>query len=264
MVLADKVFELRETWRFLDLGIIDPPTSGAVGEVILLARSKKAVPDTLFLYQRDPPACSIGYFQAVENVVDVEECKRLNVDICRRITGGGAIYSDMENLTYNIVVSEDNKKIPQDILKSYEVLCRGVVESLKMLGLDASFKPVNDILVDGRKISGSSQTRRKNVVLHHGTLLVKTDIKTMSKVLRVSKEKMSDKTAKSIEERVINLEAALKKKPDIEMIKNLLKRGFEKALDIELIPGELSDYEKQLTDKFKREKYSTREWNFRR
>lgn len=216
-----------EKWRFLDLGIIDPPTSGAVGEAILLARSKKLVPDTLFLYQRDPPACSIGYFQAVENVVDVGECGKLGVDICRRITGGGAVYSDKENLTYNIVVNENNKKIPKDILKSYEVLCRGLVESLKMLGLDAGFKPVNDVLVDGRKISGSSQTRRKNVVLHHGTLLVKTDIKTMSKVLKVSKEKMSDKIAKSIEERVINLEMALKKKPDIGVIKNFLKKGFE-------------------------------------
>lgn len=258
------MFELRETWRFLDLGIIDPPTSSAVGEAILLARSKKIVPDTLFLYQRDPPACSIGYFQAVENVVDVEECRRLGIDISRRITGGGAIYSDKENLTYNIVVSENNKKISKDILKSYEVLCRGVVESLKMLGLDARFKPVNDILVDGRKISGSSQTRRKKVVLHHGTLLVKTDIKTMSKVLKVSKEKMSDKIAKSIEERVINLETALKKKPNIELIKNFLKKGLEKALDIELVPGELSEYEKQLIDKLIREKYSTREWNFRR
>ncbi len=258
------MFELRETWRFLDLGIIDPPTSGAVGEAILLARSKKIVPDTLFLYQRDPPACSIGYFQAVENVVDVEECRRLGIDISRRITGGGAIYSDKENLTYNIVVSENNKKISKDILKSYEVLCRGVVESLKMLGLDARFKPVNDILVDGRKISGSSQTRRNKVVLHHGTLLVKTDIKTMSKVLKVSKEKMSDKIAKSIEERVINLETALKKKPNIELIKNFLKKGLEKALDIELVPGELSEYEKQLIDKLIREKYSTREWNFRR
>ncbi|MEM2144200.1 MAG: biotin/lipoate A/B protein ligase family protein [Candidatus Jordarchaeaceae archaeon] len=255
---------MKETWRFLDLGIVDPPTSGAVGEAILLARSENVVPDTLFLYQRDPPACSIGYFQAVENVVNVEECQRLGVDICRRITGGGAIYSDAENLTFNIVVSENNKKIPKDILKSYEVLCSGVVESLKMLGLDASFKPVNDILVNGRKISGSSQTRRKNVVLHHGTLLIKTDIKTMSRVLKVSKEKMSDKTAKTIEERVINLEEALKKKPDIEMIKNLLKKGFEKTLDIELTPGKLSEYEEELTNKLIIEKYSTREWNFRR
>ncbi|MGQ9722146.1 MAG: lipoate--protein ligase family protein [Candidatus Jordarchaeum sp.] len=255
---------MREEWRFLDLEVIDPPTSGAVGEAILLARSKNMVTDTLFLYQRDPPACSIGYFQAVENVVDVEECKKLGIDISRRITGGGAIYSDKQNLTYNIVVSEDNKKIPRDILKSYEVLCRGVVEGLKMLKLDAIFKPVNDILIDGRKISGSSQTRRKKVVLHHGTLLVKTDIETMANVLKVSKEKMSDKVAKSIEERVINLETALKEKPKIEMIKDILRKGFEKALDIELVPGKLTEYEKQLTNKLIREKYATRKWNFRR
>ena len=258
------MFELEETWRFLDLGIIDPPTSGAVGEAILLARSEKIVPDTLFLYQRDPPACSIGYFQSVENVVDVEECKKLGVDICRRITGGGAIYSDKENLTYNIVVSENNKKVPKDVVKSYEVLCQGVVESLKMLGLEAEFKPVNDILVNGKKISGSSQTRRKSVILHHGTLLIKTDIKTMARVLKVSKEKMSDKIAKSIEERVTNLEIALKKKPDIKIIKDSLKKGFEKALNIKLVPGELSEYEKQLTKKLIKEKYATREWNFRR
>ena len=102
------------------------------------------------------------------------------------------------------------------------------------------------------------------MVLHHGTLLIKTDIKTMSKVLKVSKEKMSDKVAKSIEERVINLETALKKKPDIEAIKNILKKGFEKALDIELVSGELTEYEKKLTRKLVTEKYSTREWNFLR
>ncbi len=253
-----------EVWRYIDFDLVDPPTSGALAEAMLIARSEGKCPDTLFLYRRKPPAVSIGYFQAVKNTVDLEACRELGIEVSRRITGGGAIYSDENGIIYSIVVSEDNPKIPKNILESYEVLCRGLVEALKMLGLEAVFQPVNDVLVGGRKISGSSQTRRRGVVLHHGTLLVKADIETMKRVLKIPQEKLSDKEAKSLEERVTSLEQILGRSLSMEEVKEAVKRGFEKALGIKLKEGELTLYEKELVKRLIKEKYSRDEWNLKR
>ncbi len=93
--------------------------------------------------------------------------------------------------------------MPDDIIKSYELICGGIVDALRVLGMPkAVFRPVNDIDVNGKKISGNAQTRRWGVVVQHGTVLVDTDIRTMFTVLKVSKEKISDKLIKSVEERV--------------------------------------------------------------
>ncbi|MEM1798747.1 MAG: biotin/lipoate A/B protein ligase family protein, partial [Candidatus Jordarchaeales archaeon] len=238
-----------EVWRYIDFDIVDPPTSGALAEAILIARSEGKCPDTFFIYRRKPPAVSIGYFQSVSNTVNIEACRRLGVEVSRRITGGGAIYSDENGIIYSIVVSESNPKVPRNIAESYGVLCRGIIEALKLFGLEAVFQPVNDILVEGRKISGSSQTRRKGVVLHHGTLLVKADIETMKKVLKIPEEKMSDKQAKSLEERVTSLERLLGRKVSIEEAKEAVKKGFEKALNVKFEEGELTDYEKKLVER---------------
>ncbi|MEM1658976.1 MAG: biotin/lipoate A/B protein ligase family protein [Candidatus Jordarchaeales archaeon] len=253
-----------EVWRYIDFDIVDPPTSGALAEAILIARSEGKCPDTFFIYRRKPPAVSIGYFQSVSNTVNIEACRRLGVEVSRRITGGGAIYSDENGIIYSIVVSESNPKVPRNIAESYGVLCRGIIEALKLFGLEAVFQPVNDILVEGRKISGSSQTRRKGVVLHHGTLLVKADIETMKKVLKIPEEKMSDKQAKSLEERVTSLERLLGRKVSIEEAKEAVKKGFEKALNVKFEEGELTDYEKKLVERLVKEKYSRDEWNFKR
>jgi len=253
-----------EVWRYIDFDLIDPPTSGAVAEAILLARAEGKCPNTVFLYRRKPPAVSIGYFQSVEKTVDLAACRRLGVEISRRITGGGAIYSDHNGIIYSVVVGEDHPRIPKDIAESYEVLCGGVIEALRILGIDAVFQPVNDILVGGKKISGSSQTRRKGVVLHHGTLLIKADIETMKQVLLIPKEKMSDKQARNISERVTSLEKILGEPPSIELVKDAIKMGFEKALGIKLKEGKLTDYEERLVKELVDDKYSRDKWNLRR
>lgn len=253
-----------EVWRYIDFDLVDPPTSGALAEAMLIARSEGKCPDTFFIYRRKPPAVSIGYFQAVNNTVNLAACRELGVEVSRRITGGGAIYSDENGIIYSIVASEDNPKVPRNIAESYGVLCKGLIEALKLLGLDAVFQPVNDILVGGKKVSGSSQTRRRGVVLHHGTLLVRADIETMKKVLKIPEEKMSDKAAKSLEERVTSLEKLLEREVSMEEVKEAVKKGFEKALDVRFKEGELTEYEKELVRRLVEEKYSRDEWNLKR
>ena len=92
--------------------------------------------------------------------IDIEACRGRGVDIVRRITGGGAVFHDAE-LTYSIVIPEGHPLAPPSILDSYGLLCAGIIEGLKELGIKSEFSPINDIVSAGKKISGNAQTRKK-------------------------------------------------------------------------------------------------------
>jgi lipoate-protein ligase A len=130
---------------------------------------------------------------------------------------------------------------------------------LRLLGVEAEFRPVNDVLVAGRKISGSAQTRRGGAVLQHGTLLLKSDLAAMFKVLKVSGEKLKDKALKAAEDRVTNLFKELGRELGVEEVVEALKRGFEAALNVELVEGALTPFEVELARELT-SKYSSKEW----
>ena len=254
-----------EKWRLLDTGFRDAFYNMALDEAIAIARSKKLVPNTLRFFRWEPSAVSIGYFQSMEEEVDIEACNRLGIDYVRRRTGGGAVYHDQDGeLTYSLIINEDHPLISRDFQKTYETLCSGIVRGLRILGVPAEFKPINDIIVDGKKISGNAQTRSMNVVHQHGTILRDVDPTLMFTVLKVPSEKIRDKMIKSVKERVTSAEDYLKREVSFEELKNALIRGFEETFNIKLVPGEVTDFEEQTAIKLKMEKYSTREWNFKR
>ncbi len=254
-----------EKWRLLDTGLRDAFYNMALDEAIAIARSKKIVPNTLRFFRWEPSAVSIGYFQSMEEEVDIEACNRLGIDYVRRRTGGGAVYHDRDGeLTYSLIINEDHPLISRDFQKTYETLCSGIVRGLGILGVPAEFKPINDIVVGGRKISGNAQTRSMNVVHQHGTILRDVNPTLMFTVLKVPSEKIRDKMIKSVKERVTSIKNYLKREVSFEELKNALIRGFEEAFNIKLVPGEVTDFEEQTAIKLKMEKYSTREWNFKR
>lgn len=254
---------MAEEWRLLKTGAGDAYWNMAVDEAVLRARAQGKSPCTLRLYTWSPSAVSIGFFQSLRHEVDLEECRRLGIDVVRRITGGGAVYHDSQGeVTYSVVLLEEDLRrlgFSTAIQPSYEALCRGVVEGLRLLGVGAEFKPVNDIVVSGRKISGSAQTRKAGAILQHGTLLLKSDIGTMFRVLKVSKEKISDKAIRAVEERVTNVFKELGRELELSEVMEALARGFERALGIRLVEGALSQFEASLAEEL-RSKYASREW----
>jgi lipoate-protein ligase A len=254
-----------ERWRLLDTGLNNAYYNMALDEAIAIARSRGIVPNTIRFFRWEPSAVSIGYFQSMIEEVDVEACKRLGIDYVRRRTGGGAVYHDRDGeLTYSIVVDEDHPLVSKDFQKTYETLCSGIVRGLRILGVPAEFKPINDIVVEGKKISGNAATRSWRVVHQHGTILRRVNPKLMFTVLKVPSEKIRDKMIKSVEERVTSIEAFLRREVSFQELKDALKRGFEEAFKIELIPEEVTSFEKELAEKLTVEKYSTTEWNFKR
>ncbi|MEM2456807.1 MAG: biotin/lipoate A/B protein ligase family protein, partial [Candidatus Bathyarchaeia archaeon] len=187
------------------------------------------------------------------------------IDYVRRRTGGGAVYHDLNGeLTYSIIINEDHPLVSRDFQKTYENLCSGLVRGLRLLGVPAEFKPINDIVVGGKKISGNAQTRGMGVVHQHGTILRDVNPTIMFTVLKVPSEKIRDKMIKSAEERVTSIKRYLGREVSFEELKHALIKGFEESFGIELVPGKVDVFEEELAVTLKREKYSTREWNFRR
>lgn len=255
---------MSETWRLIDMRIEDAPTQMSIDEAIARARLVEENPNTIRLYRWKPSAVSIGYFQNLEKEVNIESCKEMGIDIIRRITGGGAVYHDYKGeITYSVIAPVDHPKIPTDILDSYEIICGAIVKGLKYLGVDAEFKPVNDIIAGEKKISGNAQTRRYGVILQHGTILVDSDIQTMFKALLVSDAKISDKLIKSVEDRVTNLRRYLDKDISFSKVRDALLKGFKDTFNIGLERGKLTEYEEKLVAELKK-KYSSHEWVFQR
>jgi lipoate-protein ligase A len=256
---------MTDAWRFFGIDCYDAYMNMAIDESISRTKLESDTLNTVRFYRWQPSAVSIGYFQIAEEEVDFKACSDLNIDIVRRITGGGAVYHDYAGeLTYSLIVDESDKKIPKDITKSYEVICLGIVEGLKTLDIDATFKPINDITVNGRKISGNAQTRRWGIVLQHGTILVDADIRTMFKALKVSKEKISDKQIKAVEDRVTTINKELGRKVTFEEIASALKKGFKKTLDINLTDQSLTDRETSLALELRKTKFKNKDWNMKR
>lgn len=218
---------------------------------------------TLRLFGWYPPAVSIGFFQGIEQEVDLEKCKNLGVDVIRRITGGGAVFHDQE-ITYSFFVDESYGLVSRDIMDSYKQICGGIVSGLRKLGLEAEFKPINDIIVNGKKISGNAQTRKNGIVLQHGTILSDVNPERMFSVLKVPNEKIKDKMIEAVENRVTSLKKELGGEPDESYIQQVLISGFKESLGLNLIPWELMESEKKAADELYETKYSTRKWNFMR
>jgi len=127
----------------------------------------------------------------------------------------------------------------------------------------AEFKPVNDVQVNGKKISGSAQTRRWGSVLQHGTVLVSPDVRRMFELLKVSPEKISDKFIASVFERVTTVERELGQKPSFEAVHGVMVKGFEETLGVKLTEGDLTEEELELAKQL-RPKYVSEEWLKRR
>jgi lipoate-protein ligase A len=241
----------------------------AVDEAVLKARIAGIVPNTLRFYRWKPSAVSIGRFQKVSDEVHVENCRKHGVDIVRRITGGGAVYHDHEGeITYSVVVNERDLG-SKDVIYAYNIICRGLIEAAKNLGVNADFNPGNpkhcpNITIDGRKFSGSAQSHKEGVLLQHGTFLVQVDLEKMFTFLRVKWAESLEDLLRVARKRLTSMERELESSISNEEAYEALVKGFQRALKTGFIEEELTNYEVGLAEKLCREKYATDDWSLKR
>ncbi len=254
---------MKEQWRLLKTGYNTAAMNMAIDRAVLVASSKDMVPPTVRFYGWSPPAISIGYFQSLKEEVDLDNCNKLGVNYVRRITGGGAVFHEDE-LTYSIIIPESHKEIPNNIMDSYGRICGAMIKGLKELCIQSKYVPINDIITDGKKISGSAQTRKLKTVLQHGTILTDVDVDKMFSLLKVPDEKIKDKLITDVKQRVTSINHILGRKIGFEEVAAAMKQGFEKEFNVELIEGSLLEEEKELASEFERECFGAKDWNHRR
>jgi lipoate-protein ligase A len=256
-------------WRLIKLKTADAFTNMAVDEAIMKARIEERVPNTLRFYQWKPSAVSIGRFQNLADEIHVENCKAHNVDIVRRITGGGAVYHDSKGeITYSVVTkTADLGCSDLDMLSAYQKICSGLNEAVKILGAKAEFRPPDpkrcpNLTIKGKKISGNAQSCKKGVLLQHGTFLLDIDHKKMFTFLKVPWAKTIDDVLEVSKRKLTSARQELQSQFTIEEAYHALVKGFEKALNVQFVEEELTEYEYKLAEELRRKRFVTEEWTF--
>lgn len=243
-------------WRFIPLETHNAALNMALDEACAHELVLGNVSPTIRFYRWKPSAVSIGYFQSLNQEVDVKACEKMGVDIVRRRTGGGAVYHDYKGeITYSVIAPE--KMFSPNIVESYQQVADWIIAGLEKLNVQAEFVPINDLVVNGKKISGNAQTRRSKILQMHGTILCDVDVDKMFSLLKVPDEKMKGKTISAVKERVTSLK--LHGADDYTKIYEALREGF--------LEGKTFNEEKWSKEEMKNakilaeEKYGNEKWN---
>ncbi|WP_321329567.1 lipoate--protein ligase [uncultured Ilyobacter sp.] len=214
----------------------------------------KNIEGDVVIFWQNENTVVVGRNQNTHEEINHEYVNKNNVNVVRRLSGGGAVYHDNGNLNFTFIT--DGKR---ENVNNYKKFTEPVVNVLKLLGVEADFSGRNDIVVDGKKISGNAQYYFGNRMLHHGTLLFDVDLSVLGKVLNVKSDKIESKGIKSVRSRVTNIYPYLKENLGIEefkkiLISNILMEGAKNYI--------LSDRENLAVENLAKEKYRDWDWNF--
>src|SRR3954452_1305605 len=276
----------KETWRFIDSGNGSPSYNMALDEALLDWHSEGKFPPVIRFYGWNPATLSVGYFQKVEKEIDMEAVKTHQLGFVRRPTGGRGVLHEHE-LTYSVIVSEDHPEMPKTVTEAYRVISEGILKGFQHLGLEAYFAVPKtaeerdalknprsavcfdapswyELVVEGRKVAGSAQTRQKGVILQHGSILLDLDEDKLFSLFKYSNERVMERMKKSFMNKAVAINDLTSNRISMEQAKEAFKKGFEEGLNINLEPYELNQTEIDYVNQIARERYESDEWNFMR
>jgi lipoate---protein ligase len=234
-------------------GITDPRINLAIEEYAL---KNLDINETYLLFYINEPSIIIGKNQNTIEEINTEYVERNGIHVVRRLSGGGAVYHDLGNLNFSFITKDDG-----DSFLNFRKFTEPIIKALKKLGVNAELSGRNDIIVEGRKISGNAQFSTRGRMFSHGTLLFDSKIENIVSALNVKKDKIESKGIKSIRSRVANISEFLKEKMTIEEFRSvLLESIFGKDKDIpEYV---LTEEDWANIHKLSRERYQNWEWNY--
>ena len=267
----------KDTWRFL----ITPPARGAwnmaVDETILEAIGRRDSLPTLRLYAWEPACLSLGYAQPISDV-DIPHLQARGWEVVRRPTGGRAVLH-IDELTYSVIAPLNDPRVSGTLLESYHRLAKALVEALRLLVLPVEVQeqaaipathntnPVcfevpstYEITVDGKKLVGSAQARRKDGVLQHGSLPLSGDLTRILQVLVYPDEATRSRAAERLLARATTVETALGRIATWEEAAQAFSTAFQSVFDLDLRPAGLTPQEKIRAAELATVKYSHPEW----
>ncbi|KAA3647081.1 MAG: lipoate--protein ligase family protein [Chloroflexi bacterium] len=270
----------KSTWRLLKTKAAPGPWNMAVDEAILEAVSGQNSLPTLRFYSWEPACLSLGYAQALDEV-DQEALAQNGWDVVRRPTGGRAILHTDE-LTYSVIGLPDDPRLEGGVLESYQRLSKALLLGLQRLSLPAQINekkkkeeqsevepicfevPSNyEITVDGKKLIGSAQARKKGGVLQHGTVPLYGDLTRITQALRFDNEEKRERVGQRLLSRATTVEEVVKRVVSWEEAAGAFGAAFEEELSFEWEQGELSASERERAEELVETKYGAEEWTAR-
>jgi lipoate---protein ligase len=246
-------------WKLLPAIPVASAVNHALDEVLTRRVGAGERQPTLRFWGRIEPEVVIGRFQSVRNEVDAAAAERYGIQVLRRMTGGGAMFIEPENvITYSIYAPPDLVE-GMSFVESYAFLDQWVIDALRSLGIDAWYQPINDITSSAGKIGGAAQARRFGAVLHHVTMSYDLNSDRMLEVLRIGREKVSDKGIASAARRVSPLRQQTNLPRDV--VVDRMTDTFRRASG-DLQEDVIRNEELEAAEELIRQKYGTREWTY--
>lgn len=277
---------MKEQWYFINSGPKTGAYNMALDEALLDWHSAGEIPPVIRFYEWDPATLSIGYFQQVHKDINLENVLKNQLGFVRRPTGGRAVLHDQE-LTYSVIVTESYPNMPQTVTEAYRVISEGILLGFQKLGLEAYFsvpetkqqlddlkKPKSavcfdapswyELVVEGKKVAGSAQTRQKGVILQHGAILLDLDEELLLSVFNFESDEAKERMRKKLPEKAVAMNQFVDTPFSMEQCVEAFSNGFKEALAIELVPYELTENQEQYVEQLMKTKYGTDEWNFKK
>ncbi|WP_458353094.1 lipoate--protein ligase [Peribacillus frigoritolerans] len=234
-------------------GITDPRINLAIEEYALKHLN---IDETYLLFYINRPSIIIGRNQNTIEEINSDYVDEKGITVVRRLSGGGAVYHDLGNLNFSFITKDDG-----DSFHNFKKFTQPVVETLEKLGIHAELSGRNDILAEGKKISGNAMFSTKGRMFSHGTLLFQSEMDHIVSALKVKKDKIESKGIKSIRSRVGNIADFLKEPMSVEEFRSFLLQNIFKD------SGEVTEYVLTETDwekihEISEDRYQNWEWNY--
>lgn len=276
---------MTEIWNFINTGSKNPYYNMAMDEALLNFVSRGEIDPVIRFYTWNPATLSIGYFQRLQKEIDIDKVKEKGYGLVRRQTGGRGVLHDKE-LTYSVIVPESHPNMPSTVTEAYKIISQGLLEGFKNLGFETYFaiprsKDERDklkqprssvcfdapswyeLVVEGRKIAGSAQTRQKGVILQHGSILQDIDIDDLFDMFKFKNERLKAKMKENFVQKAVAINDISNQHITLNEMENAFEAGFKKGLNIDFKPLELT--EKQLEEVQELEdKYRSEAWMYRK
>lgn len=274
------------TWHYINSGKCAASFNMALDEALLEWNSNGEIGSVLRFYEWKPATLSIGYFQNVEKEIDMSAVKKHGLDFVRRPTGGRGVLHEHE-LTYSVIVSERYPNMPETVTEAYRVISGGLLEGFRNLGLDAQFSlpdtaEKNDdlknpksavcfdapswyeLIVEGKKVAGSAQTRQKGVILQHGAILLSLDEEKLISLFKFQSDDQREKMRISLPKKAVAIDRLVEHEITIDECIHAFSKGFEKALSITLEPMTLTEEQLAYVREIELRKYANDAWTLKK
>ncbi|WP_381413464.1 biotin/lipoate A/B protein ligase family protein [Staphylococcus epidermidis] len=276
---------MTEIWNFINTGSKNPYYNMAMDEALLNFVSRGEIDPVIRFYTWNPATLSIGYFQRLQKEIDIDKVKEKGYGLVRRQTGGRGVLHDKE-LTYSVIVPEFHPNMPSTVTEAYKIISQGLLEGFKNLGFETYFaiprsKEERDklkqprssvcfdapswyeLVVEGRKIAGSAQTRQKGVILQHGSILQDIDIDDLFDMFIFKNERLKAKMKENFVQKAVAINDISNQHITLNEMENAFKSGFKKGLNIDFKPLELTEKQKEEVQELE-EKYRSEAWMHRK